>query len=217
MLRSGASGPTSTNASQPCAASVRSAVSKRTGSRVFASQWLASTCVPAANTSPVSPETSGRRRGRTGTRRNARSKSANTGSMRGEWKACETFRARVVTPSAASRRSAARTASRSPETTVCAGPLTAAMETCPRSGSSAAATLSASAKTAAISPDGGSDCIRRARSATSPSPSSSVNAPAKHAAAYSPTLCPKTKSGSTPHARHNSASAYSSAKSAGCV
>ncbi len=51
-----------------------------------------------------------------------------------------------------------------------AGPLTAATEARPRSGASAAATRPSSAKTAAISPDGGSDCIRRARSATSAQP-----------------------------------------------
>ena len=41
--------------------------------------------------------------------------------------------------------------------------------------------------------------------------------PATQAAAYSPTLWPSTISGITPHDAHNSASAYSSANSAGCV
>ena len=41
--------------------------------------------------------------------------------------------------------------------------------------------------------------------------------PATQAAAYSPTLCPNTMSGTTPHDRQSSATAYSSANSAGWV
>ena len=47
------------------------------------------------------------------------------------------------------------------------------------------------------------------------SASSGPNTPATQAATYSPTLCPSTAPGSIPHDRHNSASAYSSANSAG--
>ena len=97
------------------------------------------------------------------------------------------------------------------------GPLTAAIETWPACGASAAATRSAPAKTAAIAPSRGSACISRPRSAISLSPSSRLNTPATQAATYSPTLCPSSASGLIPHARHSSASAYSKANSAGCV
>ena len=49
------------------------------------------------------------------------------------------------------------------------------------------------------------------------SPSARLKTPARQAATYSPTLWPKTAAGSMPHDCQSSASAHSSAKSAGCA
>ena len=84
-------------------------------------------------------------------------------------------------------------------------------------GAMAAPTSSALAKIAAIPPPAGSDCMSRPRSAISRSASSSVSTPATHAATYSPTEWPMTTFGRRPHERQSSASAYSTAKSAGWV
>ena len=78
-------------------------------------------------------------------------------------------------------------------------------------------TSGAGARIANIAPRDGKSCIMRARSAISRSPSSRLNTPATHAATYSPTLCPSTMAGRTPHDCHSSASAYSTANSAGWV
>jgi hypothetical protein len=91
------------------------------------------------------------------------------------------------------------------------------METPERCAPSAAWTVDSLVKTAAIAPPAGNDCISRPRAATSFKASSRPNTPASSAATYSPMLCPMTADGTTPHERHSSASAYSIAKSAGCV
>eukprot|EP00952_Eustigmatos_sp_NYUAD-ZCMA_P012660 50776-Eustigmatos_ZCMA.PRE.1 len=102
----------------------------------------------------------------------------------------------------------------------------AAIETEPRPGtawplrprsSSAFMTSTSVDLTAIITPSlFGRDCMSRARSVISFSPSSRLNDPATQTATYSPALCPSTASGSTPRDFHSIESAYSKAKSAGC-
>ena len=103
-----------------------------------------------------------------------------------------------------------------PERTMLCGALTAAIET---DGNSAIAALAetSSVTTLTIFPPMGRDCIKRPRAATIRTASSSVNTFATHAAAYSPILCPKTKSGTMPHSSKSFASEYSIANRAGCV
>ncbi len=67
----------------------------------------------------------------------------------------------------------------------------------------------------AMTPPEGSACMSRPRSAMRSSASSIERMPATHAAANSPTLWPITASGTTPHERHSSVSAYSRANNAG--
>ena len=73
----------------------------------------------------------------------------------------------------------------------------------------------ASANTATIRPPSGRLPNSRPRSAISRAPSSRLNTPATHAAAYWPTLCPSTTSGSMPHDCHSRARPISTANSAG--
>ena len=109
----------------------------------------------------------------------------------------------------------AATASRSPEMAVFAGPLTAAIDRCAWCSQIVSATWLSGANTAAIAPVCARACMRRPRAAASSRPSSRVIAPATQAAMYSPKLCPRTATGSTPQDRHSSASAYSTANRAG--
>ncbi|HEY0987352.1 MAG TPA: hypothetical protein VGD80_09890 [Kofleriaceae bacterium] len=115
--------------------------------------------------------------------------------MSDEWNACDTASGCALSPSRASNDA---TASRAPDTTTFSGPLTAATHS--EVPAIAARTRASSANTAAIAPPAGSDCMSRARSAMSRSPSSTSISPAMHAATYSPTLCPSTAIGSMPQA-----------------
>ena len=150
--------------------------------------------------------------------RRTASNSSSISSISGEWNACDTLSIFTCTPSAVNCAASASTASRVARDDRVLRPLmhrnhhVAAVLR-----QAAAATRSGGANTTAILPRRWTLCINRARSAISASPSSTLITPATQAAAYSPTLCPSTMSGSTPHDRHNSASAYSSANSAGCV
>ena len=100
--------------------------------------------------------------------RAARSNASRIGSTSGEWNACDTARRWQRTPRAA-KIGAHRIdgLAAAPEMTVCAGPLTAAMETMPVSAASSRPPLAPVAKIAAIAPPAGSDCISRPRSAMS--------------------------------------------------
>eukprot|EP00613_Pedinella_sp_CCMP2098_P041067 CAMPEP_0171792992 /NCGR_PEP_ID=MMETSP0991-20121206/67290_1 /TAXON_ID=483369 /ORGANISM="non described non described, Strain CCMP2098" /LENGTH=236 /DNA_ID=CAMNT_0012403169 /DNA_START=595 /DNA_END=1307 /DNA_ORIENTATION=+ len=71
---------------------------------------------------------------------------------------------------------------------------------------------------AAITPSpAGSACMSDARSMARFRPASIVITPATHAATISPMLCPSTKAGVTPRARHSSDNDHSTANNAGCV
>ena len=139
------------------------------------------------------------------------------GAIKGEWKACETASSRDLIPSDSSRETSASTDSRRPEITTCSGPLIAASEISSEWAFTAAARRDSEARTATIRPPGAKACISLARLAISFSPSSRLNTPATQAATYSPTLCPITTAGSTPHDSHKRDKAYSKAKVAGCV
>ncbi len=110
--------------------------------------------------------------------------------MSGEWNACDTCIGRTVRPAASISAAAAATASRRPEITTLFGPLIAARPTSPACSPRSANTFSGSAKTAAMSPSCGRLPISRARSASSPRPSSRLKTPPTTAATYSPTLWP---------------------------
>ncbi|ODA69073.1 hypothetical protein APS67_006777 [Streptomyces sp. AVP053U2] len=71
--------------------------------------------------------------------------------------------------------------------------------------------------TATIAPPAGRSCISRARAATSVHASSSDNTPATCAAVISPTECPATNSGRTPHDSTSRYRATSRANNAGCA
>ena len=201
----------------PASASARTPSAKRTGSRAWRRQYVPLASSPSWTKPPVRLDTTPMR-GRThATFSASRSSGSSTGSSSGEWNACETFSAWPRTPRACSSAITAATAAARPETTVCSGPLTAAMATSASRPRNAPATAASPAKSAAIAPSRGSACMSRPRSATRPSPSSSEHMPATQAATYSPTLWPSTAAGVTPHARHSSASAHSIANSAGCA
>ena len=142
---------------------------------------------------------------------------SSAGATRGECAASETNSFWPCTSRVAKSASKASTAWASPETTTLSGALMAAMASRSARGAMARPTSSAEANTAAMAPPGGRACISRPRSAMSLRPSSSVNTPATQAATYSPTEWPITAAGSMPQARQSCVSAYSTAKSAGCV
>ena len=144
------------------------------------------------------------------------SNSSKIGSIRCEWKACDTTSALDLTPLAVRVLSSASTLSLLPETTTLVGPLLAATTT-PSIDSSSFWTFAIPVKTAAMDPPSGREPIRRARVVINFSPSSSEKTPAMQAATISPTLCPITASGTTPHDIHVFAKAYSVMKSRGCA
>ncbi len=81
----------------------------------------------------------------------------------------------------------------------------------------ASSTCLASANTATIRPPAGRLPNNRPRCAISRAPSARLNTPATHAAAYWPTLCPRTTSGSMPQDCHSRARPSSTANRAGCA
>ncbi|GCD97915.1 hypothetical protein EHYA_05615 [Embleya hyalina] len=138
-------------------------------------------------------------------------------SMRGEWKACPTRSRVVLWPCARQPAATSRTASRSPEITVASGPLTAAIETRSRTGSSEASTSSSATRSDTIAPPSGSACISRPRAATSAHASGRDQTPATCAAHSSPIEWPSSRSGVTPQCSNSRYSATSTANSAGWV
>jgi len=158
-------------------------------------------------------DTNGISGGLRGTARTSPAKVSATGSIMAEWKACEVRSSRHTAPASSSRARSRSTASAGPETVHASGAFTAASDSSPPSSGSTPASPSG---TASIAPPG-SRCISRPRAATSPSASSSEKTPASVAATYSPTLCPSSASGRTPHPIHSFASAYSTTNSAGCA
>ena len=82
---------------------------------------------------------------------------------------------------------------------------------------SSGSTSATGAGTAAIPPGAVTDCISRARAATSVTASSRSNRPATAAATTSPMLCPISTLGLTPQDSQSWASAYSRVNRAGWV
>ena len=141
------------------------------------------------------------------------SSAGRTGSIMAEWNACDVCRRRADTFRAARTASSASIASNVPEATHKAGPFTAAIDT---SGPSSGASSASGSRTASIVPRG-SEAISCPRAATSPSASSRLMTPARHAATNSPTLCPIIAAGVTFQLIQVCAVAYSTAKIAGCA
>jgi len=146
-------------------------------------------------------------------RETANAKSSSTGSMSGEWNACEVRRRVEPIPLEASCCSKRSMASKVPAYTVASGPLSTARDT---PSTAQALATAAEAFTAVIAPAGAA-CMSRPRVATISHACSSDMTPARQAATYSPTLWPISESGRTPHELQSCATAYSTAKSAGCA
>ncbi len=113
----------------PPAASARTPSAKRTGSRACRRQYVAARELTVRAKSPVRFDTSRSAAVPTPPSRPAARTPPASGSSSGEWKACDTLSAWPRTPCAWSSASTAATAAARPETTVCSGPLTAAMTT----------------------------------------------------------------------------------------
>ena len=189
-------GPISRSTSQ---SSSRTASANLTGCRMCLRQYAASVSSCVA-TLPLTVETKRKLGGCSGVRETNPSNGSKTGSMNREWNALETASGLDLNWAAT-----ACTASVAPEMTTCP-PLSAAIERASPWEPMAAATRSWSTKIATIEPRSGSASMSRSRSATSFAPSSALNTSAMHAAAYSPTLCPSTAWGRTPHDSHCCAS-----------
>ena len=136
-----------------------------------------------------------------------------TGSIIAEWNACEVTSLRAATPDAISSCSSRDTASAGPDATHRPGAFSAAIAT---SSGNLGVRSAADRRTDSMLP-AGSACMRRPRSRTSASASSSRITPASAAQTNSPTLCPINAPGSTPQLIHSRASEYSRQKIAGCV
>ncbi len=136
-------------------------------------------------------------------------------SIRGEWKAWLTFSGLTRLPRSRQWAATSATTSRSPATVTDLGPLTAATPARSSRPRSSGVTSVSDASTAAIDPPGGSSCISRPRAATSVPASARDSTPATWAATTSPTECPSSLSGRSPHAEYRANSAVSSANSAG--
>ena len=133
------------------------------------------------------------------------------GSTRWECAATPIRRRRVSTPWPDRRRSRSDTASRPPATIQRSGLLTTAMD---RSSPRCCSNSAGDRGTLSI-PPGGSDSNKSPRNATSATASSRVITPARHAAVYSPRLCPIMRSGFNPKDSRSRAMAYSVANRAG--
>ncbi len=204
-------GPTSSRTRSESWRILASPSEKRTVCRRCAAQYSGSTASSARTQSPVRLDTHGIvGSSKEIVRRNARN-SSRTGATSSECAATEMWIRRASTPRSASPRSMRAMAADSPDNTHASGRLMAAIETPSPTNSRAAASDSA---TPSIAPSG-SRSNSSPRLATSAIASSKDNAPPRHAAAYSPALCPINAVGSTPHAIHSRAMAYSTANSAG--
>ncbi len=145
----------------------------------------------------------------------ASARPASTGSMRGEWKACDPGSRLVRTPRSASCPAIRSTTSCTPATTTADGPFTAARDTSSSCPSSSGSTSDSPAATASIAPPGGRACIDRARIVTRAQASRRDRTPATWAAVISPSECPATTSGRTPQDSTSRYSATPTANSAG--
>ena len=121
----------------------------------------------AVSTSPVTVDTNGTAGSRKVMDDATAASSSTTGSIRGEWKACETFRGRWAMPAASSDPTTVPMATASPEMTVLAGAFTAATPTVSQKGATSSRTRASSAKTATIAPPSGSSPMSRPRAAMS--------------------------------------------------
>ena len=108
-------------------------------------------------------------------------------------------------------------ASRSPDTTVAAGPFTAATASRSPHGAIRPRTRSSGMTTESIPPCAPRPDSARLRIATTRAASSRLRIPATVAAAISPWECPSTASGVTPAVSHTAASDTITAHSTGCT
>ncbi len=210
-------GPTSTKREQSSSARPATPSRNRTACRACRTQYSGSASTSAPTGRPVRSETKvscGSVKARRAT--TARSSSI-AGSISGEWKAWLT-RSQVAFPPAASKPATTPArAPRSPDSTVAAGPLTAAREISSSWPSIRAAASASEARSATIAPPAGSRCMIRPRTEASSAASASDRAPAVCTAASAPTECPRTASGRTPHDSRSRNRATSNANTAGCV
>src|SRR5262245_58140706 len=100
----------------------------RTGSITCRIQYSGSV-TSAVTSAPSTQLTNGSRGGLNEIDRTTASYSASIGRISGEWNACDTTSGLVLMPTASSREVISATAAPAPEMTVCAGVLTAAMDT----------------------------------------------------------------------------------------
>ncbi len=208
MVLSTESGPISRKRVAPSAASVVAPSWKRTASRTWRTQYSGS--VRSSAIRPVTLETTGSAGSWKVRPASTSRKGSSMGSMRCEWKACDTFSRVLFSAWAAT----ARTASSSPETTTERAPLTAAMSTpsvrSPRTSASVA-------RRDTIAPPAGRSCMRRPRAATRVTASFRSSTPATWAATISPMECPASRSGRTPQCSSRRWRAVSKVNSAAWV
>ena len=209
-------GPTSSRAGRGWRSSSPRPSAKRTVERRWRAQYAGSVAISAVIQAPVTFDRNGMRGGASAACATSSAKGSRTGSIIGEWKACEVRRRRVSTPLSASVERSAATASGGPATTHARGPLTAARAS-PGAVSDRNATTSSSGRETASIPPGGISPISRPRAATSRTASASGKTPARQAATYSPIEWPRRAAGRTPQSIHSCARACSTAKRAGCV
>ncbi|GAA5705016.1 hypothetical protein Save01_05863 [Streptomyces avermitilis] len=199
MEVSAASAPSSRNTVTPSASRARTTSWKRTGSRACRAQYAGSAHAAGSRRVPVTLETTGMAGGPNVSRAATCRSGSTTGSISGEWNAWLTGSRRVLRPRPVKCAATAVTTSSSPDTTTEPGPLTAATpatDSCPASRGS---TSSQVAATETIAPPSGSSCINRPRAVTSSLASASDSMPETWAAVSSPTECPDSSRGRTPH------------------
>ena len=205
-------GPTSTKCQEPLSSRNRMPSPNRTARRRCVAQYSGLAALSASIHLPVTFDTYCSEGAASSMPASSSMNSWMIGSIIGEWNACDVCSRRNSARPAhcASKRSIASTG---PDTTVSLGALAAAIA---RSPSSIGVTSAAASVTAVIAPTG-SCCIKRPRTATTLSASSSEKTPARHAATYSPRLCPRHADGRTPQAIQSCARAYSVTNNAGCA
>jgi hypothetical protein len=161
----------------------------------------------------VTVDTIGIRGGASATSASRAAMIGTTGSIIGEWNACDVCSRRTTTSAAASWASSAAISSVGPDATHSPGAFSAAIST---PVGSRGRSSSAGSRTDSMLP-AGSACIWRPRSTTSASASGSVITSASAAHTNSPTEWPTSAVGVTPQLIHSRASEYSSVKIAGWV
>ena len=187
------------------APAVASASAKRTGSRICRPQYPAST-TPASTACPVTVDTHVTRGAAPlPTPAAAAPNAPSIGAISPEWNACVTRSPWLRIPAPVQPRHHRPHRRRRPRHHHAPRPVHRRHPHLPPPACTAASPLAPSPRpacTAAIAPPRGSAPISRPRAATSRAAASTSSTPATHAAANSPTLCPTTTAGSTPHARH---------------